>query len=74
MSKNNTKILTGVKAVQVVEFFDRNADVYNSYAVEFIDFDKVQVYVYDADDLTQEAINECFESAENTIFNAHLKN
>jgi hypothetical protein len=69
MSKIDTKIISGVKAFDVVSYFDRNIETMGAH---FIDFDKVEIIVYYSEDLTQEEIDEKFEWAKETIFAAHL--
>ena len=71
--KKDTRIVHNVKADDVVNMFDRFSDIYNAGA-QFIDFDVVELTVYDSDDMTQEEINDRLDELENVIYNAHLKN
>lgn len=70
-SKKDTRLVSGVKANDVVNYFEEN-DFYNIGA-EFIDFDTVELTVFDSDDMDQDEIEEKLDGAENTIFSAHLQ-
>jgi len=69
-SKKDTRLVSGVKANDVANYFDKWVD---DIGAQFIDFDTVELMVYDTDDMTQEEIDEKLDGAEETIFNAHLK-
>ena len=66
----DTRLVTGVKANDVVSYFDRNVD---DVGAQFIDFDTVELMVYDTDNMIQDEIDEKLDGAEDTIFSAHLK-
>lgn len=68
--KIDTRLVSGVKANDVVSYFDRNVD---DIGAQFIDFDTVELMVYNTDDMTQDEIDEKLDGAEDTIFSAHLK-
>ena len=70
--KIDTRLVSGVKAKDVVDYFDRNGDVYGVGA-QFIDFDTVELMVYDTDNMIQDDIDEKLDGAEDVIFSAHLK-
>ncbi len=71
MGKIDTKIISGVRAVEVVEYFDRNVETMGAH---FEDFDKVEIMIYDSENLTQEEIDEKFDWAKETIRSARLNN
>ena len=69
-SKKDTRLVSGVKANDVANFFDKWEE---NVGAQFIDFDTVELMVYDTDNMTQEEIDEKLDDAEKTIFSAHLK-
>lgn len=69
--KKDTRLVSDVNATDVVSYFDRNVE---GVGAQFIDFDTVELIVYNSEDMTQDEIEERLDSAEDTIFNVHLKN
>lgn len=67
----DTRVIKGVKAMDVVNYFDRYVTLVGA---QFIDFDAVELTVYEQPDQTQEDIDIIMDWAEDKIFAAHLKN
>ena len=69
----DTRTIKNVKSVDVCSYFDRHDDIYN-VGVQFIDFDIVELTVYDSGEKTQEEIDDIMDYIEDVIYNTHLTN